>query len=88
LANLFTKSLPLATFDKCVKHIGMRRFKNLQGSKGYSLWIESSVFLIRAEKTITCFIGITSCMTSSTIQGGVLQIQLKYKFELQFQMAS
>jgi hypothetical protein len=29
LANLFTKSLPLATFDKCVKDIGMRRLKDL-----------------------------------------------------------
>jgi hypothetical protein len=37
LANLFTKSLPLATFDKCVKDIGMRRLKNLQGSGGDSL---------------------------------------------------
>jgi hypothetical protein len=27
LANLFTKSLPIATFDKCVKGIGMRRIK-------------------------------------------------------------
>jgi hypothetical protein len=30
LTNLFTKSLPLATFDKCVKGIGMRRLKDLQ----------------------------------------------------------
>jgi virulence-associated protein VapD len=32
LADLFTKSLPLATFDKCVKGIGMHRLKDLQES--------------------------------------------------------
>jgi virulence-associated protein VapD len=37
LANLFTKYLPLDTFDKCVKDIGMHRFKKLQGSIGDSL---------------------------------------------------
>jgi hypothetical protein len=37
LADLFTKSLPLATFDKCVKGNGMRRLKDLQGSGGDSL---------------------------------------------------
>jgi hypothetical protein len=30
-ADLFTKSLPLGIFDKCVKVIGMRRHKDLQG---------------------------------------------------------
>jgi hypothetical protein len=33
LTDLFTKSLPLTTFDKCVKGIGMRRLKDLQGSR-------------------------------------------------------
>jgi hypothetical protein len=37
LTDLFTKSLPLATFDKCFKHIGMRRLKDLQGSGRDSL---------------------------------------------------
>jgi hypothetical protein len=37
LADLFTKPLPLATFDKCVKGIGMRRRKNLQGLRRDSL---------------------------------------------------
>jgi hypothetical protein len=37
LADLFTKSLPLATFDKCVKDNGMRKLKSLQGSWGDSL---------------------------------------------------
>jgi hypothetical protein len=37
LANLFTKSLPLTTFDKCVKDISMRRLKDLHGSRGDSL---------------------------------------------------
>jgi hypothetical protein len=37
LADLFMKSLPLATFDKCVKGIGMPRLKKLQGSKRDSL---------------------------------------------------
>jgi virulence-associated protein VapD len=32
LVELFTKSLPLATFDKCVKDISMCRLKDLQGS--------------------------------------------------------
>jgi hypothetical protein len=36
LADLFTKSLPLAIFDKCVKGIGMRRLKDLQGLGGRS----------------------------------------------------
>jgi hypothetical protein len=31
LANLFTKSLPLTIFDKCIKCIGMKRLKYLQG---------------------------------------------------------
>jgi hypothetical protein len=33
-ADLFTKSLPLAIFDKCVKDIGMRRLKDLQDLGG------------------------------------------------------
>jgi hypothetical protein len=36
-ADLFTKSLPLAIFDKCVKGIGMRRLKDLQGLGGEPL---------------------------------------------------
>jgi hypothetical protein len=36
-ADLFTKSLHLAIFDKCVKGIGMRRLKDLQGSGGEPL---------------------------------------------------
>jgi hypothetical protein len=35
--DLFTKSLHLAIFDKCVKGIGMRRLKDLQGSGGEPL---------------------------------------------------
>jgi hypothetical protein len=31
LADLFTKSLPLAIFDKYVKSIGMKKLKDLQG---------------------------------------------------------
>jgi hypothetical protein len=30
-ANLFTKLLTLAIFDKCVKGVGMRMLKDLQG---------------------------------------------------------
>jgi hypothetical protein len=37
LADLFTKYLPLATFDKYVKDIGMRRHKDLHGSGRDSL---------------------------------------------------
>jgi hypothetical protein len=29
LTDLFTKSLPLAIFEKCVKGIGMKRLKDL-----------------------------------------------------------
>jgi virulence-associated protein VapD len=36
-AYLFTKLLPLAIFDKCVKGIGMRRLKDLHGSRGEPL---------------------------------------------------
>jgi hypothetical protein len=34
LADLFTKSLPYSTFQKCVEGIGMRRLKCLQESGG------------------------------------------------------
>jgi hypothetical protein len=37
LANLFTKSLLLVIFDKCVKDIGMSRLKDLQDLGGDSL---------------------------------------------------
>jgi hypothetical protein len=36
-ADLFTKSLPLVIFDKCVKGIGMRRLKYFQGLGGEPL---------------------------------------------------
>ena len=31
LADLFTKSLPASSFQKCVQGIGMRRLQDLQG---------------------------------------------------------
>jgi hypothetical protein len=34
LADLFTKSLPTSSFEKCVKGIGMRRLRDLQASGG------------------------------------------------------
>jgi len=34
LADLFTKSLPASTFEKCVRGIGMRRLRDLQDSGG------------------------------------------------------
>jgi hypothetical protein len=37
LADLFTKSLPLAIFDKCIKDTGMKRLKDLQGLGGEPL---------------------------------------------------
>jgi hypothetical protein len=37
LADLFTKSLSFAIFDKCVKCIGMRRLKDLEGLWGEPL---------------------------------------------------
>jgi hypothetical protein len=37
LADLFTKYLPLAIFNKCVKDIGIHRLKDLQGSDGDTL---------------------------------------------------
>jgi hypothetical protein len=36
-ADLSIKSLSLAIFDKCVKDIGMRRFKDLQDLEGEPL---------------------------------------------------
>jgi hypothetical protein len=49
LTDLFTNSLPLATFDKCIKDIGIRRLKDLQGSRGISC------FSLIPRKYITCF---------------------------------
>ena len=37
LVDLFTKSLPYSTFQKCVEGIGMRRLKCLQGLGGVIL---------------------------------------------------
>ena len=37
LADLFTKSLPTTSFEKCVRGIGMRRLRELQDSGGVSL---------------------------------------------------
>ena len=34
LTDLFTKSLPASTFEKCVRGIGMRRLRDLQDSGG------------------------------------------------------
>jgi hypothetical protein len=34
LADLFTKSLPTSSFEKCVKGIGMLRLRDLQGLGG------------------------------------------------------
>jgi hypothetical protein len=34
LVYLFTKSLPLAMFDKCGKGIGMKKIKDLQDLRG------------------------------------------------------
>jgi hypothetical protein len=34
LVDLFTKSLPASSFEKCVKGIGMCRLRDLQGSGG------------------------------------------------------
>ena len=37
LADLFTKSLPTSSFEKCVRGIGIRRLRELQDSGGVSL---------------------------------------------------
>ena len=37
LADLFTKSLPTTSFEKCVRGIGMRQLRELQDSGGVSL---------------------------------------------------
>jgi hypothetical protein len=34
LADLFTKSLPTSSFEKCVEGIGMRQLRDLQGLGG------------------------------------------------------
>jgi hypothetical protein len=79
LADLFTKSLSLATFDKCVKCIGMRRLKILHHSRGFSL-NRISYFLISTEKIYYLFLPKLSYMISSTLQGRITN-SLKYKFE-------
>ena len=38
-ADLFTKSLPATTFQKYIHGIGMRRLRDLQGSRGASSWV-------------------------------------------------
>jgi hypothetical protein len=43
LTDLFTKSLPLATSDKCVKGIGMRRLKDLQGTGGGRFYLNKNL---------------------------------------------
>jgi hypothetical protein len=55
LTGLFTKSLPLATFDKCMKDIGICRLKDLWCSEEDSLWIRISYFLISIEKIYYLF---------------------------------
>jgi hypothetical protein len=55
LADLFTKSLPLATFDKCVKDIGMRRLKYLKRFRGRFSLNKNLVFLINTEKLYYLF---------------------------------
>jgi hypothetical protein len=37
LADLFTKSLPASSFEKCFRGIGMRRIRELQDSGGVYL---------------------------------------------------
>jgi len=37
LADLFTKSLPTSSFEKCVRGIGMRQLRELRDSRGVSL---------------------------------------------------
>ena len=37
LADLFTKSVPTSSFEKCVRGIGMKRLRKLQDSGGVSL---------------------------------------------------
>ncbi|KAK8455217.1 hypothetical protein SEVIR_4G106850v4 [Setaria viridis] len=37
LTDLFTKSLPASSFEKCIKGIGMRWLRDLQASGGVSL---------------------------------------------------
>jgi hypothetical protein len=83
LVDLFTKSLPLAKFNKCVKGIGMCRLKDLQGSGGRFSLNRISCFLISTEKIYYLFLQESSYMISSTVQGGVLEIHSEYKFKLQ-----
>jgi hypothetical protein len=78
LANLFTKSLPLATFDKCVKDIGMRRLKDLQGSGGILSLNKNPMFSHQYQENILLVLQESSYMTKSTVQGRVLQIHSEF----------
>jgi hypothetical protein len=79
------KSLPLTTFDKCVKCIGMRMIKDLQDLRGDSL-NKSPVFSHKYPENILFVLQESNCMTSSTVRGSVtnsLKYKFKHKFELQ-----
>jgi hypothetical protein len=88
LADLFMKSLPLTTLDKCVKDIGIHRLKGLQDSGEDSLWIESHVFLIRAGENITYFYRNQVTWPVQLSKGECYKVTQIYKFELQIQMSS
>jgi hypothetical protein len=86
LANLFTKSLPLATFDKYVKCNGMCMLKILQGSGWRFSLNRIPCFLISVEKTITCFYKNHKLYDQFNSRGVINS--LKYKFELQVRVDS
>jgi hypothetical protein len=78
LADLFTKSLPLATFDKCVKDIGMRRLKDLQGLGGRFSLNKNPVFSHQYRENIILILQELNYITRSIVQGGVLQIHSEF----------
>jgi hypothetical protein len=84
LVDLFTKSLPLATFDKCVKDISMRSLKDLQDSVGDSLLIRiPQFFSLIPRKYITYFTGIKLHNHINYPMGSVINSLKIHKFKLQ-----
>jgi ERCC4-type nuclease len=84
LVNLFTKSIPLATFDKCMKDIGMRRLKDLQGSGGRFSLNKNSVFSHNYRKRILLVLQESSYINSQIVQGEVLQIHSNMNLNTRF----
>jgi hypothetical protein len=86
LANLFTKSLPLATFDKCVKGISMRRLKRFTRFKRRFYLNKNPVFSNKCRENILLILHGSNfndqfnCSRGS-VTNSIKYISLNYKFK-------